>query len=86
MNQEVHDSSPQDLMDQLFKPFRQMELSTTRLYGGTGMGLVISKNLVELMGGRIWAESLEGKGSMFHFTIKAYGKATGLCHWCCRRL
>ncbi|HSD57931.1 MAG TPA: ATP-binding protein, partial [Methanotrichaceae archaeon] len=62
---------PQDLMDQLFKPFRQMELSTTRLYGGTGLGLVISKNLVELMGGRIWPESLEGKGSTFHFTIKA---------------
>jgi PAS domain S-box-containing protein len=62
---------PQDHMDQLFRPFNQMEPSTTRLYGGTGLGLAISKKLVELMDGRIWAESQEGKGSTFHFTIRA---------------
>jgi PAS domain S-box-containing protein len=62
---------PRDSMDQLFQPFSQMEPSTTRLYGGTGLGLVISKRLVELMGGRTWAESEVGKGSTFHFTIKA---------------
>jgi PAS domain S-box-containing protein len=62
---------PQGRMNLLFQPFSQMEPSTTRLYGGTGLGLVISKRLVELMGGRTWAESEVGKGSTFHFTIEA---------------
>jgi signal transduction histidine kinase/DNA-binding LytR/AlgR family response regulator/HPt (histidine-containing phosphotransfer) domain-containing protein len=52
----------------LFKPFMQAEASTARHYGGTGLGLAISKKLVELMGGRMWAESAAGEGSTFHFT------------------
>ncbi|MCU0638053.1 MAG: PAS domain S-box protein [Methanothrix sp.] len=60
-----------DRMIRLFQSFSQVDASTTRKYGGTGLGLVISKNLAELMGGRIWAESEPGKGSIFYFTIKA---------------
>ena len=52
----------------LFKPFMQAEASTARHYGGTGLGLAISKKLVELMGGKMWAESAPGEGSTFHFT------------------
>lgn len=61
---------PKDKMDRLFKPFSQVDSSTTRSYGGTGLGLVISKKLVELMGGNILVESEEGKGSKFIFSIK----------------
>lgn len=61
---------PEDRMDRLFKSFSQVDTSPSRKYGGTGLGLVISKNLAELMGGTMWAESVLGKGSKFHFTIR----------------
>ncbi len=55
----------------LFRPFAQGEVSTARKYGGTGLGLAISRRLVELMGGRMWAESVPGEGATFHFTISS---------------
>ena len=55
----------------LFKPFSQVDASTTRRYGGTGLGLSISQQLVNLMGGSIGYESEPGQGTTFHFTIVA---------------
>ena len=62
---------PQERMDRLFVSFSQVDASTTRRYGGTGLGLVISKRLVELMGGTMWVESEQGKGSTFHMALAA---------------
>jgi CheY-like chemotaxis protein len=60
---------PAEVLNSIFNPFTQAELSTSRRYGGTGLGLNICQQLVNLMGGQIWAESKIGKGSTFHFTI-----------------
>jgi signal transduction histidine kinase/CheY-like chemotaxis protein/ligand-binding sensor domain-containing protein len=61
---------PPEKQSSIFAAFTQADTSTTRRYGGTGLGLTISVRLVELMHGRIWVESEPGRGSRFHFTVR----------------
>ena len=73
LNFEIRDTGigiPADKMERLFKAFSQVDSSTTRKYGGTGLGLVISEKLVSLMEGKIDVESHQGRGTTFSFTIK----------------
>ncbi|MBN8709794.1 MAG: PAS domain S-box protein [Verrucomicrobia bacterium] len=70
----VHDTGigiPHHRMMKLFQAFSQVDASTTRRYGGTGLGLVICHRLIEKMGGRIWVDSEYGRGSIFQFEIPA---------------
>ena len=61
---------PEDKRWEIFGAFVQADASTTRRFGGTGLGLTISSQLVEMMGGRLWLDSEPGTGSQFHFVAR----------------
>lgn len=60
----------QDDQTRIFAPFTQADASSTRQYGGTGLGLTITRRLIDLMGGRVWVDSELGRGSTFRFTVR----------------
>lgn len=72
---------PYDAQKDLFKPFKQVDASTTRKYGGTGLGLAICKNLIQLMGGELQLESTPGEGSQFYFSIELEIASDDLCSY-----
>jgi signal transduction histidine kinase/DNA-binding response OmpR family regulator len=61
---------PAEKQESIFSPFTQADTSTTRQYGGTGLGLTISSRMVAMMGGKLWLESEVGRGTQFHFTVQ----------------
>ncbi|MBI2993864.1 MAG: response regulator [Gammaproteobacteria bacterium] len=68
---------PADKLEAIFASFTQVDSSITRRYGGTGLGLTISRSLVDMMGGRIWVESELGRGSAFRFSVRLPPVADG---------
>jgi signal transduction histidine kinase len=68
---------PPDMLEDVFQPFRQVEMGSARSYGGVGLGLAICKHLVELHGGRIWAESRRAAGTTFRFRVPCDGREEG---------